>query len=191
MKTRNYLIAGIFYSLVFLFALSAAAQTTKPSETPSNKIEGWYEHRSKDFRIPLFAGWRWQADVVRKNYDLLISPDEEIGIFVEGGFVELTDESDEAALDRLANSAVEEVSKTATVTSTNVGIAKAVRINVYEREENFPIWVYYFVHERRVYYIFIMAAPGTGNIEFPQTLSEILNQVEFLRKAEQLSSRSK
>jgi hypothetical protein len=192
MKSGNFIIARIFYLLVFLLAFSTAAQTTKPpTEAQTNKIEGWYEHRSKDFRIPLLPGWSWQPDVVKKNYDLIISPGEELGIFVEEGFVDLTDETDEAALDRLANSAVKEVPNIASITSTKVGTAKAVRLYVYEREEDFPIWVYYFVHERRVYYIFIMAAPGTGNIEFPQTLTEMFNRVEFLRKAGQLNSPTK
>lgn len=187
MKSRNYLIAGIFYSLVFLLASSAAAQTAKsptPTKAQTNKIARWYNHRSKDFRIPLFAGWKWQPDVINKNFDLLISPGEEIGIFVEEGFLQLTGESDEAALGRLANSAAEGISGT-TVTPAKVGTAKAVRVNVYEPEENFPIWIYYFVHERRVYYLFIVAAPGTGNIKFPQTLAKMLDKVEFLPKTPQ------
>lgn len=147
-----------------------------------NKIAGWYQHRSKDFRVPLFTGWRWEPSTDEKEIDIIMSPDERIGIFVKESFSELTAESDESALNRLANTIAKQ-NPGATVTKTTVGGKPALRVNAYQTDTKQPLWFYFFASERRVYYLFAMMAPNTGNVAFPQELAQVLNGVEFLRKA--------
>jgi tetratricopeptide (TPR) repeat protein len=158
-----------------------ATDVQKPVTAPSNKIAGWYLHRTKDYRAPLFTGWRWMPSADEKDIDIIVSPDERIGIFVKEFFSDLTAEPDEAALSRLANAVVKQ-NPGSTVTKTTVGGKPALRVNAYQTDAKQPLWFYFFVSERRVYYLFAMMPPGAGNVPVPPELTDVLNGVEFLRK---------
>lgn len=156
---------------------------TAPPVNTENKIADWYLHRTKDYRIPLFTGWKWQPDTNDKDLDLVLSPDEKIGIFVKGTISDLNAGADQAAALRRAANSIAPNYPGSTITETTVGGKPALRLNAYDAGDKQPVWFYFFVSERRVYYLFAMMAPNTGNVAFPQELAQVLNGVEFLRKA--------
>lgn len=160
--------------------------TSKPTPPRTNadtdKIAGWYKHRSGELRFPLLTGWKWERDQNEKDIDIIISPDEQIGIFVKEAVTNVAAGNENAALQKAAATVAKGYKGSVTQPAT-VGGAKAISVSAYDPADKQPIWFYLAVHGGRMYYFWAMMSPGTGNVQPPAVLKTILNRVEFLKPA--------
>ena len=151
----------------------------EPAKADKNALD-WYYHAQKGYRFRKTQGWSVGFNQPDSATDLLLPPDESMGLICGRGSGNAGSESAERVLDRLAAGIVQK-NPGATTSSLTLGGAPAIRVDTFDSGKKSMFWHFYVLHGGRTYYLAVMMPPDTNRMPLPNQVMDMLKTMEFLK----------
>jgi hypothetical protein len=172
-----------FYQYTWEPAPASDTPQSRSPKTDSLKLDknapDWYYHAQKGYRFIKTQGWSVEFSRPDSDTDLLLPPDESLGLMCGRSSGSAGSESAERVLDRLA-AGIAQKNPSATTSRFTLGNSPAIRIDTFDGDKKSMMWHFYVLHGGRTYYLAVMMPPGTERALLPDQVMAMLRTLEFL-----------